>query len=68
MMASTIAALRMLGKAGLLSAGVLVLMVSLVNLPDVAQREAVPSNVAKPAAADSTAQPETSLCLNVEGM
>jgi hypothetical protein len=66
MMASALAALRLLGTAALVAAGVLALMVALVNLPDMAVPETIPSEAAKPI--QRITETETAQCLEYHGI
>ncbi|MFM9845907.1 MAG: hypothetical protein ACKVP3_01950 [Hyphomicrobiaceae bacterium] len=65
-MASALAALRLLGKVALLAAGILTLMIALVDLPDMAVPEAIPSKAAKPI--EHSTQSETAQCLEYQGL
>jgi hypothetical protein len=66
MMTSALVALRLLGKVALLTAGILALMIALVDLPDMAVPEAIPSEAVKPI--EHNASPETAQCLEYQGI
>ena len=66
MMTSALVALRLLGKVVLIAAGILALMIVLVDLPDVAVPEAMPREAAKPI--ERTTQTETAQCLEYQGL
>ena len=65
-MASALAALRLLGKVALLAAGTAALLLSLVDLPEVAVPEAIPREAAK--LIERTTQTETAQCLEYQGL
>jgi len=65
-MASALAALRLLGKVALLAAGTAALLLSLVDLPDVAVPEAMPREAAKPI--EHSPHSETAQCLEYQGL
>lgn len=65
-MTSALIALRLLGKVALLAAGILALMIALVDLPDVAMPQPVPHEADKPI--ERNAPPETAQCLEYQGI
>lgn len=68
MMASALPALRLIGKIALVAAGILALMLALVDLPDVAVPEPLPSKVEKPVERTSAPHSDTAQCLEYQGL
>jgi hypothetical protein len=68
MTASALAALRLIGKIALVAAGVMALMLALVDLPDVAVPEPLPPKQEKPVERTSVPHSDTAQCLEYQGL
>ena len=68
MMASAMSALRLIGKIALVAAGVMALMLALVDLPNVAVPEPAPREEAKPIERTSAPQSDAAQCLEYQGL
>lgn len=65
-MASAMFILRLIGKVALFAAGVLALMLALVDLPNGPIPEAIPQELKKPI--EQAPQSETAQCLEYQGL
>ena len=66
MSAASLSALRLVGKIALIAAGIVALMLALVDLPDMSVPQAVPKELAKPI--KPKPQPEVAKCLEYQGL
>jgi len=66
MSATALSALRVIGKIALVAAGIMALMLALVDFPDMSVPQAVPQERAK--SAEPKPQTEVAKCLEYEGL
>jgi hypothetical protein len=66
MSAAALSALRLIGKIALIAAGIVALMLALVDFPDMSVPRAVPQERAKPV--EPKPQTEVAKCLEYQGL
>lgn len=68
MTASALAALRLIGKVALVAAGIMALMLALVDLPNVAVPEPLPLKQEVPVERTSAPHSDTAQCSEYQGL